>query len=351
MPWPVPAPGVISGRAAAVYEENLPGIDARSQNTVASVNCKIVEMAMLELYLYLAWLANETMPDTAVDNLPRFGTMWGIPQTQASAATGNVIFSGAAGVDVPQGVQLVLNGQTYSTAAAVAIGAGGTASVPVQAVVAGSAGNLAAGSVLTVVSATGLNIGTTATVDSNGLTGGADIESTTSWRNAILAEIREEPAGGDYADYEQWAKEALPNVALASCPAAACGGGVVSVAVAMTGLVAPTDAERATILAYIQARRPTGATEITVYACVLNPVNVTLALNPNTVDVQAAASAALALSFAQDAAIGATTYLSRLGAAVSSSDGEFSHELVAPAADVPAPSLFALNVLGTVTYQ
>jgi uncharacterized phage protein gp47/JayE len=93
-----------------------------------------------------------------------------------------------------------------------------------------------------------------------------------------------------------------------------------------------------------------GATNITVYACVLNPVNVTLHLNPDTVTIRAAASSALALSFAQDAAIGGTTYKSRLETAIGISDGEDSDEMTAPAADVAAPTLFSLNVLGTVSF-
>ena len=350
MPWPVPAPGVISARAAAIYEENLPGIDARSPNTVATTNTKIVEMAMQDLYIEQAYLADEMMPDTAVANLPRFGTIWNVPRDQPSAADGIAIFTGGNGVTVPVGVQLVFGTQIYETTAAVEIGSGLTAGVPVEATVAGSAGNQAAGTTLTIISGTGLNIGTTATVDGNGLTGGADLESVTSWRSRILAQIQLEPSGGSYSDYVKWAKEALPNVALAVCPPAACGGGVVSVAIAMTGLVPPTDGEIASVLAYIQTMRPVGATEITVYGCTLNPVNITLQLNPNTVDIQAAAGAALALSFAQDAAIAGTTYLSRLNAAISSSDGEYSHEMAVPTADVAAPSLFALNVLGTVTF-
>ena len=136
----------------------------------------------------------------------------------------------------------------------------------------------------------------------------------------------------------------------AVCPPAACGGGVVSVVIAMTGLVAPDTTQLAQVQAYINARRPVTAMP-TVYACTLNPVNVTLHLNPDTPTIRAAATAALALSFEQDAAIGGTNYLSRLNNAVSSSDGEYSHEMIAPTADVVAPTLFALNVLGAVTFE
>ncbi|WP_297492486.1 baseplate J/gp47 family protein [Acidocella sp.] len=351
MPMPVPAPGVIAGRAASIYEELLPGIDARSQNTVATANTRITEMAMQDLYVRVQYLAQEMFPDTAQDNLPRFGVMWGVPQVQPSAATGNAVISGGNTVVIPAGVQLASNaGPIYTTQAAVAIGTSLSASVPVEANVPGAAGNLVAGAPLTITSPTGLNINLNAVVDSAGLSGGADIETDAAWQSAIVQEIQTEPAAGDAADYVKWAKEALPNVQLAACPPGACGGGVVSVVIAMTGLVAPTAQQIATVLAYIQGKRPVGAANITVYACVLNPVNVTLHLNPDTVEIRAAAEAALALSFAQDAAIGGTTYKSRLETAIGSSDGEDSDEMSVPAADVPAPTLFSLNVLGTVNF-
>ncbi len=351
MPVPVPAPGVISGRAAAIYEELLAGIDARSPNTVATANTRITEMAMLDLYVRLQNTVLEMMPDTAVENLPRIAVEWGVPQVQPSAATGNLIVTGGNTTVIPIGLQFAAaSGQIYATTAAVTIGSTLTASVPVAASMVGVAGNLVAGAPVKLVSSIGLSLNTVAVVDGNGISGGADIESLDSWRARIMAQIRLEPSGGNYDDYVKWAKEALPDVQLAACPPAACGGGVVSVVIAMTGLVPPTPAQIAAVLAYIETKRPVGATNITVYACVLNAVNVTLHLNPDTVDIRAAAAAALALSFAQDAAIGATTYVTRLDAAISSSDGEYSHEMSIPAADVAAPSLFSLNVLGAVSF-
>jgi uncharacterized phage protein gp47/JayE len=353
MPWPIPAPGDISDRAAATYESvpALAGIDARNDNTVATTNCRITEMAMQDLYFYQGNVALEMMPDTAVDNLPRFAAIYDIPQDQPSAAGGNVIVTGVAGEPVPINTVVSYAGSNtvYLSTAAVNIGSGGTASIPVVAEVAGSAGNLAPGTQMTVTSPVAALTTQAAVVDSNGITGGADLEDPEDWRARILAEIREEPSGGNTDDYVKWAKEALPNVALAACPEGACGGGVVSVVIAMTGLIPPTTEQLAAVQAYIDSKRPVTA-DVTVYGITLNPVNVTLHLNPDTTATRAAASAALALSFVQDAAIGGTTYVTRLDAAVSNSDGEYSHEMSVPAADVAAPSLFALNILGTVSF-
>ena len=65
MTWPLPAPGVIAGQVASVYESapGLAGIDARSPNTIAGVNARAIEMALFDLYLFQSNLAAELMPD------------------------------------------------------------------------------------------------------------------------------------------------------------------------------------------------------------------------------------------------------------------------------------------------
>jgi uncharacterized phage protein gp47/JayE len=353
MPWPTPAPGQIASRAASIYEEQLPGIDARNPNTVATTNTRIVEMAMLDLYFLGAYIASELMPDTAVDLLYRHAAIWGVPQDQPAAAAGPAIFVGTPTKVIPAGVPLTYQGQGYLTTAAGTIASSGQIDIQVQATTTGSAGNLPAGTVLTITSPVEGVSPQTATVDTSGITGGLDLESTASWRSRILAKIREEPSGGDYDDYVQAAEDALPNV-IAACPPAACGQGAVAVFIAIqtaTGPIVATDEEVAEVQAYIEAEmRPVTAT-VTVYAATLNPVNISLQLRPNTTNSQAAASAALALFFAQNPQIGGTTYFAPLNSAVSTSDGETYHEMLSPTTDVPAPNLGALNVLGTVTYS
>ena len=71
MSWPVPAPGEIASRAAAVFEGALPGIDARSPNTVAGAISRVTDMALADVYFELGYLAAELMPDTAIDTLDR----------------------------------------------------------------------------------------------------------------------------------------------------------------------------------------------------------------------------------------------------------------------------------------
>lgn len=358
--WPIPAPGDISGRAAAVFEQAFPpdpmtgdgGIDARSPDTVATTITRIVELCMLDLYYYQGNVAVELMPDTAVKNLFRFANIYNVPRDQPVAASGNVIVSGAPNTPIPLDVTFSLQGSntTYTSTAEVTIGpSSSTASVPVVATPAGASGNLAAGTTLKITSPVQGLTSQTATVDPNGITDGADLEILSSWRARILAEIRLQPSGGNFDDYVMWAKAASADVSLAACPPAACGGGIVSVVIFGPNFTVADATLVATVQAYINMKRPVTATP-TVFAGTINLVPVTLHLNPDTPTIRGAAQAALALSFEQDATIGATTFVSRLDNAVSSSDGEFSHEMSVPAADVAAPTLFALNMVGTVTF-
>ncbi len=307
MPWPVPLPGAISGQAASQLEAMLPGIDARSPNTVATAFTRVTEMGLQDLYFYQAYLAAQLMPDTATDWLGRHGAIWGVAQDPATAASGSAIATGTVGTAIPIGVTMTApSGAAYATTAAAAVGSNGSVDVPVAATVAGSAGNMPAGTVLTITSpVTGLSP-QTLTVDANGITGGLDLESTTDWQARILKRIRTPPMGGSSADYEEWAQAALPGVEYVSVLANWGGLGNVGVAVAMTGPAVPSGAEITTIQDYIDLVAPVTAV-VSVLAASLNPVNVTLHLMPDSTALRASIEAALAVAFQQNAEIGATT--------------------------------------------
>ncbi len=367
MPWPIPQPGDVFDRGASVAESEFlrlyllknpqvnpaqVAVDARSPYSQIGVYLKVNDQAVQDLWFYQSRLANELMPDTAVDWLPRHAAIWGVPQIQASPAVGNAVFASVAGVAVPSGLALsVAGGLTYVTTAAVTIAANSTASVPVACTTAGSAGSLPANTVLTVVNPLALLTTQTATVDSSGLTG-EDAETTQAWQARILLAIRNRGSGGNANDFVRWTKEVLPGaIAVAMSP----GTGFVTVAFAMpsgTTWRVPTAPEIATVSAYLndaQTRKPLGCPVVTVVGATLQPVNVSLHLNPDTTAIRAAATNALGLQILADATIGGTLYVTRLDAALQNADGEFSHELATPAADVTAGAT-TLSVLGSVTF-
>jgi uncharacterized phage protein gp47/JayE len=356
MTWPVPVAGAIASQAASVYESTpaLEGIDARSENSLAGASTKITEEAILDLYLFQANLAQELMPDTAQAYLSRHASIWGVPRLQPTGSRGNGSVTVTGPVVVPTGFTFTApSGVIISTTAATSCPAAGTFTVPLAGSASdGSASNLAAGVVLQVVSPlAGLSPQAAivaAASDGSGLSGGTDLEAIESWRARILARIRLPAMGGSNADYTTWSKEALDTVAYVQVISNWTGLGNVGVFIAMAGPRAPTTAEIAIVQAYLNIAKPVTAA-VFVLAATLVPTNFTLHLNPDTLAIRAAVTAALSLSFQTDAQIGATLYYSRFDAAISSVGGEYSFERTVPAGDV-VPASTQLLTLGTITW-
>ncbi len=371
MPWPIPQPSVIADRAAAVYEVEYQRIytlkhpagpaatvDARSPFSTLAVDGRVLALAAFDLWSFLPRTAQELMVDTATDWLPRHAAQWGVTRIAAVAATGGAVFlAGATGVTVPSGLPLAApGGAAYATTASLAIAANGSGSVPVVASVAGAAGSLAPGTVLTVVNPLGGLAAQTAAVDSGGLTG-EDAESTDAWKGRILARIRQRGTGGNADDFVQWVHEVLPT-ALVSATSPSTGAIVVCFAMPTgSSWRVPTSPEIAAVTAYVNdatQRKPLGAPTVAVMGATLVPVNFSISLNPNTVANQTAALNALTAQMLADAAIpdalhGGTIYLSRMDAALANGSGEYAHERALPAADVTVAA-YRLAVLGTVTF-
>ena len=360
MPWPLPAPGDIAARAAGVYEAEFARIyalrnptkppavvDARSPNSTLAVHGRVIELSDWDIYLYQARLAQELMPDTAQDWLARHAAIWSVPRDQPTAAGGNVLVVGANNLEIP-GLQTLSapSGALYTSTAAGTLSNTGTGSLAVTANLPGSAGDLPAGTVLEfVVPVPGLNP-QTATVDSNGITGGQDLETIDSWRARILARIRQRGAGGSASDYIQWTGEVLQNALVRPTQLSL---GNVNVFLAMKQAPVngvpqpprvPTTEELAVLTAYLtdaNLRKPLGMS-VFVTAFALVPVDVTLAMTPNTVPVQDAATAALQLYFASNPAILAADGVSWV-LAMSNLDAALSNASGAGATTISLPSL------------
>ncbi len=339
MPWPIPQPADIAARAAALFESTLVSpdgtpIDASDPNTVLGVTARITGMTAFGLYLYQSYLANELWPDTAQDNLDRIAGIWGLTRIAPAVASGSVSVTGTANAPLPSGIALAdALGNTYVTTGAVDLAANGTGTLPVNANAAGAQGNLSAGTVLTVVSAVSGLAPQEATVLAPGFSGGAPAETDTALRVRVIARIRQRGRGGSVADYEQWAESASALVAYTEVDPDWAGPGSVGVFIAGAGPSALTSADVAVVNTALQAQRPVTA-KVYVNAATLVPLSATIHLNPDTTANRAAATTAFAAWIATDAAIGGTLYMSRLDAALAAADGEFSHERIAPTADV-----------------
>jgi uncharacterized phage protein gp47/JayE len=357
MTWPIPAPGAIAERYAAGFEDafaldpdtGLPRaqtVDARSPNTALRALGVVGEETFTELYLYQSSLATELMIDTAQDWLARHGAEWGVPQLQPLTALGTLIFSGPAGTVLPQGIEVYLGTLRWQTSVAATIPASGAISIPSEAEIAGTASNLAGGTVLPLVSPVAGITPQSAVLDPAGFVGGRDLEDVEAWRTRILQRVRQRGQSGSDTDYKGWAIDAGAG-AVQVLPQW-IGPGTVGVAVLMPGPRVPTSPELARIDASIQQLRPVTATTVTL-AGSLAPIDMSLALSPDTVSTRAAVLASIAAFLAREATIGGTLPHSRLDDAISSASGEYDHLLAVPAGDiVPAPT--ALPTLGVVTF-
>lgn len=166
-------------------------------------------------YAYLDYIAQQSTPFTATDeNLAGWMALKGVYRKPASAAkSASVQATGTVGATLAAGT--VINRSDacqYTLDNALTIGAGGTGTAPVTAVLpdistdatgGGAAGNADAGTILTLdVNAPGINSQLTLITAA---TGGANIEDAEDFRSRGLFAFQNPPQGGSDADYKQWA--------------------------------------------------------------------------------------------------------------------------------------------------
>ena len=286
------------------------------------------------------------------------GAELGIYRKQPTAASGLVVFTGDDGARAPAGT--ILRRTDDSERFIVqkqGVIASGSVSVEVLAEYTGQAGNTDAGESLTLVSPL-LGIVNSATVGTEGLTGGADLESDEELRARILFRKQNPPKGGAASDYIQWALE-VSGVTRAYAWENGLGPGTVTLAPLFDNNDSPIPGEDdvARVRDYINevdengnaVRRPC-CCECTVFA--LTPVeqDFTIQITPATDAVKAAVEAELADLITRTAKPGGTLLLSHMQEAISIAAGETDHVLISPAANVTVES-GELLVMGTITWD
>lgn len=136
----------------------------------------------------------------------------GITRRPAVKATGQVKFTGAEGTVIPAGTMVstaadeVTGTQAveFQTISEATIPAEGYVTVDIEAVEAGTSGNVAAGKITILV--TPVN-GVSSVTNEAPTTGGADTESDASLLARYLAKVQAPGTSGNKADYRNWALE------------------------------------------------------------------------------------------------------------------------------------------------
>lgn len=237
MPWPRPTLTTLRTQVASDISSGMPGTDG----TLRFSNLNITGSALAGLaylhYGYIDWISLQSNPFTATDEfLEAWAALKNVFRKGAQAATGTWTATGTPGEDIPVGTVLVRGDQyTYQTTADMQIGAGGTVTIPITAILPpidpinnptgnGAIGTLVVGSTLTLETAIA-NVQSSGTVAAS-LTPGANIELDDSLRTRMLFAYQNPPQGGDQGDYVEWATD-VPGVTRAWCLPNGFGAGTV----------------------------------------------------------------------------------------------------------------------------
>lgn len=333
-------------------------------------------------YAYLDWIAKQAVPWTATDEyLYGWAGLIGVTQKDAIAASGTVTISGTSAtppLSVPAGALINrADGVQFTVTTTTAL-TGGSAAVPVQAVLPGAAGNTDAG---TLMSLSNPIVGVTSAGSAGLITGGTDQETQDSLRSRMLQEYAAPPHGGDLADYIEWAT-AVPGVTRAWANPNGAGAGSVVVYVMLDAAnaahggfpqgsnggaatetrITPATGDQLTVANAIFPLQPVTAL-VTVSAPIASPVNFTVANlgTANTPAMQAAIAAALTDMFLRISNVGGTLDPASMAAwstiepndwyqALNSIPGLSGFDVTAPSGPL-TPATGQLYTLGTVTYQ
>lgn len=159
----------------------------------------------------------------------------GLTRRPAVKAEGQVHFTGQAGTVIPVGTRVATpadrvtgtSSVEFATKQEVVLSGTGTGAVQAQAVIPGVAGNVSSGAINIVVSPIP---GVTSVSNMTAMEGGVDTENDASLLARYLQKVRSPSAGGNKADYVNWALE-VPGVGGVSVVPVRDGPGTVSVAI------------------------------------------------------------------------------------------------------------------------
>lgn len=337
----------------ADFTSRLPGTDSTLRRSVINVVSYVLAGVAFGLYGFISWISLQIFPDTAESEyLSRWGAIWNVNRTGATTSRGSGGATGSVnGTLIPDGSELQRSdGVLFKTVGDVTLSIL-TATLSIVAEVAGADGNTNANAPLTFVSPI-VGIDSTVTVDSNGLTGGADIESDSPYEQRLLQRIQKPPQGGDADDYVEWALS-VAGVTRAWVYPKELGIGTVSVRFMMDNTYTdgiPHAGDVTTVQNYIDAVRPTTA-DVTVVAPVASVLNFNIHLTvDDTADIRASIQANLEDMIKRDAVPAGTVYLSRINEAISLATGEYDHVLNSPNANITHTTGY-IATMGTITWS
>lgn len=350
-----PSLQALINRNIAAIETNVPGADAHTPRGTFNALAYIMAGASHELHGRLDFIARQAFPDTAeAEYMDRWAGIFKVTRKASVKAAGTITITGIDGTLVAEGSKLTTQaGVQYQTTANATI-ASGSAVVGIEAVQAGSAGNLPTTSTLTFVSP---NLGADAEAAASVLAGGTDTESDAALLVRLLDRIQTPPQGGAAHDYIAWAM-AVPGVTRAWVYEHEMGIGTVTVRF-MTDDTTDDGIPESAMVTFlnetIDVLRPLGC-QLYVAAPVADPLDFDLRLKNTSgvvfadATIQAAVEAQLADLIQREAEPGKTLPLTRIHEAISQATGEYDHVINDPTGNVTHTTGHIATV-GTFTWS
>jgi uncharacterized phage protein gp47/JayE len=309
--------------------------------------------ACMLLFAAIDRAARNKVPTTATDAVKLlWATFFGIDRKPATYNTGEADFDATAGSTIPAGTTLRLrNGVEFATDS-LATESGGSIHVAFTATNTGLAGRSSSGTAIFLGSPVA-GVNSEGVVDTDGISGGTDIETVESVYARLLTRLRTPPKGGTEADFEAWTR-ATEGVDVDGVWVRPNELGPSSVKVLFTTTAddpIPIGGEPTLVTAYLETKAPVDLLTVQAIAPTPQTLDPDIQLSPNTADVRAAVTAAIKQLLRDEAVPGETLLLSHINEAISGATGEVDHVLVSPVADVVPGDSDTLIVIGTPSYS
>ena len=361
MPFQRPTLTELVNRISSDIETRVTGGVSLLRRSVLKVLVRVFAGAIHLVYSYLGYQAEQRFVAKADDNgLDEIADEYGINRIAATYAQGTAVATGTDGTIIAADTELeTADGIKYTVDIQTTI-SGGTANINLTASEAGDDGNQSASTELTFTTPiSGAN--TTATVDSSGLTGGADEESDDALRNRVLLRKQYPPYGGCEHDYKTWMKENT-GVTRAWTFTEYQGAGTIGCTFVMDESTPyiPNSSTLATVRAYLVEHTdpatgrtvgiPIGAEPgLFMIELTEQTIDFGISIYPNTAAVQADIQSELEDLIQREGGPGETIYLSDMQAALSNISDLERFTITSPIADNVADNN-KIHALGTITY-
>ncbi len=337
------------GQMMAAFAKRT-GLEASGAGDLA-VRLYAVAAEVYSLYIQADWVVRQCFPQSADgEYLERHAFLRGVTRRGAAKAQGSIRFT----VDSPLGADLTIPAGTvcmtaglvrFETAEAANLAAGASwVEAPARAIEPGAAGNVAAGSILSMAVAP---VGVSRCSNPQPFVGGVDEEGDEALRKRVLDTYKRLPNGANAAFYQQGALS-FSQVAAASVIPRKRGIGTVDVVIA-TDAGVPDGELIAQVQDYFETRREI-AVDVLVRAPTPKAVNVTVqvkaAEGQDKASLLKRVESTLAGYF-NGKGLGRNVLRADLGKLVYDVEGVANYVVSSPAADV-AVAADELPTLGTV---